>query len=95
MGFWDTLKKAKCADLRRVGECMTDESKLPCKAMDKDGSCTAIIIDQDPCGETWDTDCETKEIDLAEKGKGDDAWRREAVEAEVAEAEFAEKKEGR
>lgn len=54
MGFWDTLKKAKCEDLRKVGECQLGKEKLPCSSMDKDGFCTAIIIDKDPCGETWE-----------------------------------------
>lgn len=60
MGFWNSLKKAKCEDLRRVGECQRSEQKLPCPSADKDGFCTAIIIDQDPYGETWETDSELK-----------------------------------
>jgi len=27
-----------------------------CRDMDQDGFCTAIIIDQDPCGERWETE---------------------------------------
>jgi len=61
MGFWNTLKKAKCEDLRRVGECTTPQEKLPCKAMDDRGYCTAIIIDQDPSGKTWETETEVAE----------------------------------
>lgn len=53
MAFWDSLKKAQCKDLREVGECQTSSDKLPCSAMDRDGYCTAIIIDLDPCGVTW------------------------------------------
>jgi len=57
----DTLKKAKCEYLRRIGECQLSQEKLPCSSMDKDGFCTAIIIDQDPYGETWDIAGETEE----------------------------------
>jgi len=56
MGFWDTLKKAKCEYLRSIGECQLSKGNLPCRDMDQDGFCTGIIIDLDPCGETWETE---------------------------------------
>jgi len=58
MTFWETLKLARCEYLRRIGECKTPDDKLPCSAMNERGLCTAIIIDLDPCGVSWEKEVE-------------------------------------